>query len=123
MIETIDDMPAGTVGLNFEGKISSDDYAQVLAPALEQAVRRGEIRCLCRLGADFDGYELSGLWADLKMGADYELHHRGAFERIAIVSDADWIRHAVGAFGWMGPGALKVFADAELADAKAWVAH
>src|SRR5262245_45079460 len=122
MITAIGGMPEGTIGFNFEGKISAQDYETVLAPGLKQATETGEIRCLCVLGDDFDGYELSGLWADLKMGTDYEFHHRGAFKRIAVVSDADWIRHAVGALGWMAPGELKVFGGEELEDAKAWVA-
>jgi hypothetical protein len=41
---------------------------------------------------------------------------------MAIVSDADWIRHAMSVFGWMVPGEAGVFPAAELDAATAWVA-
>jgi len=40
MIERIDEMPAGTVGLDASGKLSRDDYQNVLEPALEEGLRR-----------------------------------------------------------------------------------
>jgi hypothetical protein len=42
-------------------------------------------------------------------------------ERIAIVGDADWLRHAVHGFGWLMPGEIKVFALEELDSAREWV--
>ena len=39
---------------------------------------------------------------------------------MAVVTDKDWMRHAISAFGWLSPGELRVFEPAELEAAKAW---
>ena len=44
-----------------------------------------------------------------------------AWERIALVTDVEWIRVAVKAFGFAMPGEVRVFADVELGAAKAWL--
>ena len=57
-------------------------------------------------------------WQDAKLG----LHHHGKWQRAAIVTDADWIRHIAGLFGWMVPGKFEVFPLAERDAAISWVA-
>jgi hypothetical protein len=46
-----------------------------------------------------------------------------AWEKIAVVSDKDWLAHVVKAFGWMIPGEVRTFHLDELDAAKEWVAH
>ena len=48
--------------------------------------------------------------------------HLRDFEKVALVSDITWIRHAVRLFAPLIPGHVHVFGDAELAEAKAWIA-
>jgi hypothetical protein len=43
------------------------------------------------------------------------------WERIAVVTDADWIENCIKAFGWMMPGEVKVFDDDEVDEAKRWL--
>lgn len=45
-----------------------------------------------------------------------------SWERIAVVSDADWIRHMVGAVGWMILGEVRAYPVAERDAARGWVA-
>ena len=42
--------------------------------------------------------------------------------RLAIVSDADWVRHAMAVFGWMVPREAPAFSRGELDEVKAWLA-
>ena len=42
--------------------------------------------------------------------------------RLTIVSDADWVRHAMAVFGWMVPGEARAFSHGELDEAKVWLA-
>ena len=44
------------------------------------------------------------------------------WKRIALVTDIEWMTHLVSLFGWMTPGACKVFPVAAKADAIAWAA-
>jgi hypothetical protein len=41
--------------------------------------------------------------------------------RLPFVTDKDWTRHAISAFGWLSPGELRVFEPADLEEAKAWI--
>jgi hypothetical protein len=51
MIERIDDMPTGTIGFRANGKLTREDYRNVLEPVLREAAESGEIRMLFSLTA------------------------------------------------------------------------
>ncbi len=121
MIERMEGMPDGTLGFSFSGEVSRRDYDEVLVPALREAVEAGEVRCLCRMGPDFEGYEAGAVWEDMKTGASLGVGHLSAWKRMALVTDIDWVRHLAALFGWMTPGEMKVFADSELTQAKEWI--
>jgi hypothetical protein len=40
---------------------------------------------------------------------------------MALVTDKDWIRHGVSAFGWLSPGELRVFEPGEREAGIAWL--
>ena len=63
------------------------------------------------------GFSAEAAWDDAKVG----LQHMTRWERIAVVTDEGWIRTSVRAFGFMMPGHIRVFANEELDDAKAWI--
>ena len=118
MIRIIADMPAGTIGLEAVGKVTDDDYRTVLLPAVEAALERNDVRLLYVLGEDFESYSLGAMWADTKLWAQ----HLKAWQKVAIVSDADWLENSVKAFGWLVPGEVKVFETDDIDDAKEWLA-
>ena len=120
MLTPIEDLPEDVVGVEAHGKVTSEDYERVLVPAVEAAMARsgdGRIRLLYVLGHEFPDYTAGAAWEDAKLG----LGHVRSWERIAIVGDADWLRHAVQGLGWLMPGEIKVFALEELDEARAWV--
>ena len=117
MIKVIENMPPGTLGLEAVGKVTDEDYRDVLAPAIADAASRGDVRLLYVLGKDFDSYSAGAMWADTKLFTE----HRKAWKRVAIVSDADWLENGVKAFGWLMPGEVKVFETDDVRDAKAWL--
>jgi hypothetical protein len=123
VIGRIEGMPAGTLGFLFSGKVSRADYDDVLVPALEEAFAAGEVRCLCQLGPDFEGYEAGAAWEDLKTGARFGLGHLSDWKRTALVTDVEWVRHMTTLFGWLTPGEIKLFPLVELEQAKVWVAE
>jgi len=122
VIERIEDMPEGTMGFRFTGKITPADYEDVLIPGIKEMVDGGEVRCLCELGEEFDGYEAAAMWEDFKTGAHYAIRDHSVWSRLAIVTDIDWIGHMVALFGWLSPGELKLFAASDGDAAKSWVA-
>lgn len=123
MVEQLTDVPPGALGFRISGHLRRADYTDVLLPPIRAAVERGDrLRILVDIDPSFDGLEPGALVEDLKAALDLGLRHRSAWERFAIVSDADWVRRAVALFGWMTPGELRVFGAAELEPAKAWLA-
>ena len=118
MIELIPALPTNVVGLVAKGEITAADYQDRLVPAVQAALEEHDkIRLLYVLGAEFTGFSGGAMWEDGKLG----LGHLGSWERIAVVAEEAWVRHAVNAFGYLIPGEVKVFDLADEADASAWI--
>ena len=115
-------MPPGTLGFRAAGEIEREDYDEVLVPELRRAVEAGSGLRTLYLIEDLDEIESGALWADTKLGFDLGVRHHDAWVRSAIVTDIEWMARASKLFAWMIPGEARVFASAELAAAKAWVA-
>ena len=58
----------------------------------------------------------------MKADAGFRARHASSFERVAVVSDEDWMRPALRALSFLMPGKAKGFRVRELDDAKAWLA-
>lgn len=121
MIELLPDMPDGVAGFRVSGRVGRDDLRD-FAPSMERVFESDDIRIVEVVAPDYEGFGPGGLFEDLKMGLGALIHHRSAFKRIAVVSDKDWIAHALHAFAWMVPGELKLFRLDELDRAKEWAA-
>ena len=59
-------------------------------------------------GDDFDGLDLGALWQDMKAAGSVGLKHRSSWERMALVTDKDWVGYGASAFGWLAPGELRL---------------
>lgn len=118
MIEVIVDLPDNVLGLVARGEVTADDYKNVLVPALEKKLARvRKVRLLYVLGDQFESYTGSAAWEDAKIG----MKHLTAFERIAVVTDVDWIENMIKAFGFVFPGEVRVFDDDDLENARRWI--
>ncbi|MFD9128196.1 STAS/SEC14 domain-containing protein [Kitasatospora sp. NPDC059571] len=116
MIEQLEDMPAGVIGFTAGGRLSAEDYRDVVLPALERAAEAGEVRFVIVM-EDFHGMSGGALWQDLKMGVE----HLRVWKRIALVTDIEWMHHLAGLFGWMTPGEMRTFPLDRRAEAVEWV--
>lgn len=122
MIERIEEMPTGTLGLRASGQLSREDYVEVLEPALAEAVATGEIRLVFVL-TDFDGLG-HGAWVeDAKTGLRAWVRDHSAWRRFALVTDVEWVAKAMRTFAWMAPGEVRTFGLEELDAAWEWVAE
>lgn len=121
MIERIEEMPAGTIGLRASGELTREDYVEVLEPALREGVDSGELRLVFVL-TDFQGLG-HGAWVeDMKTGLEAWVRNHSAWKRFALVTDVEWVAKAMRAFAWMAPGEVRVFGIGELDAAREWVA-
>ena len=121
MIERIAEMPVGTIGLRASGKLSRDDYRQVLEPALREGIDAGELRLLFVL-TDFDGLEPGAVPEDVKTGLAAWFGHHSAWKRFALVKDVEWVAKTMRMFAWMTPGEVMICDLDRLEDARGWVA-
>ena len=119
MIRIIEDMPAGTVGVAAVGKVTEQDYREVLLPAISAALERDDLRLLYIVGDEFDSYSPGAVWADTKLWAQ----NLKTSKKVAVVSDADWLEQGVKSSAWLIPGEIKVFGTDHLDDAKEWLAQ
>jgi len=119
MLKSISQMPAGTLGFEAVGEVDDDDVEKVLAPALKRWVaEHGKIRLLYVLGPRMEEFEGDAVSENTKFLA----RHPTAFERVAVVSDEEWLRPAIKALSLLLPGEAKAFPVRRLTEAKSWLA-
>ena len=75
------------------------------------------------LADDFFGLDGGALWQDLKAAGSVGFKHRSSWQRLALVTDKDWVRHAASAFGWLASGELRLFEPSQRDNARAWLAE
>lgn len=118
MLQLIPDLPEHVLGVSAHGEVTGDDYESILVPAIEaRAASHHRLRLLYVLGPDFTGYTGAAAWEDAKVG----MRHFTSFDRIAVVTDVDWVARMVRAFGFVLPGDVRVFACAAAAEAQSWI--
>lgn len=121
MVKKIEQMPAGTIGLEAAGKLSKEDYREALEPALREGVESGELRLVFVL-TDFEGLEPGAWIEDVKTGLRVWVREHSAWKRFALVTDVEWVAKAMHLFAWMTPGEVMIADLDGLEEAKAWVA-
>jgi len=120
MLKIMNDLPGNVLGVSAEGRITGTDYETVLIPAIEEKLKTNKkMRMLYLLGSDFTGFDLNAMLDDAKMG----MKHLSAWDRIALVSDHEVINTFAKFFGYMLSCELRIFKNAELAEAKKWISE
>ena len=120
MLRQMTDMPAGTIGFEAVGEVDDDDWEETVEPVLRQEIAEGRpVRLLYVLGPRTREVEGDAMKAD----TGFRARHAESFDRVAVVSDEDWMRPALRALSFLLPGKARAFPVHELAAAKAWLAE
>jgi len=81
-------MPAGTIGFEAIGEVEDDDWAETVEPVLRQEIAAGRnVRLLYLIGTAAREVEGDAMSAD----TGFRVRHATSYERVAVVSDEDWI--------------------------------
>jgi hypothetical protein len=113
-------MPAGTIGFEAIGEVEDDDWERAVEPVLRREIAGGKkVRLLYLLGPEARKVESDAVSAD----TGFRARHATSFERVAVVSDEDWMRPALRALSFLLPGKARGFPVHELSAAKAWLAE
>jgi SpoIIAA-like len=119
MLRRLTDMPSDTIGFEAVGEVDDDDWEEAVEPVLRAEIAEGrKVRLLYLLGPQTRDIEADALQA----GSGFRARHASSFDRVAVVSDEDWVRPALAALSFLLPGKAKGFRVRDLADAKAWLA-
>ncbi len=118
MFKVIEGLAPDVMAIEAVGKVTHEDYRDILIPRAEAMMGKGPIKMLYILGKDFKGFELEALADDSSFG----LKHWHDFSDIAVVSDHAWLNATVNMFRPFFHGQVRVFSLAELSAAKIWIA-
>jgi len=119
MIRLLTGFPENVLAVACEGHVTRKDYADVLIPAVTAALQRHEkLRVYYEVTPQFTGIDAGAVWEDFRIG----IEHLPRYERMACVTDVEWMRLAVNAFRFLMPGVLRVFPVSEAAVARRWIA-
>lgn len=118
MIKLLSGFSGNVVAIACEGHVTRKDYEDVLVPAVIAALKgHDKIRLYYETTPQFAAIDAGAMWADFRVGVE----HLTRWERIAVVTEVDWIRHTVYAFGFLFPGIVRVFTCGEASAARAWI--
>ena len=118
MIEHLTDFPSNVVAFVCRGRVTKTDYDLVLVPVVMNALKKHDkARLYYETGADFTGIDPGAAWEDFTVG----MEHFMRWERMAVVTDVDWIKHAMHFFSFLMPGKMKIFSRADAALAREWI--
>lgn len=119
MLQILSGFPDNVIAVSARGVVTRSDYQDTLIPRIEETLKHhAKARFYYELGADFASLEAGAMWEDFKAGVE----HLSRWDRIAVVTDVEWIRHAVNAFRLLMPATTRVFANAEASAARSWIA-
>lgn len=117
MFRIIEGLPEGALGVDASGRVTHEDYRDVLAPQVETLLTKGPVDLIYAIGDDFVGFDLDAIWDDASFG----VRHWRDFRRIAVVADQQWIHAAVRMFAPFFPAEVRLFRRSELSSAKEWI--
>jgi hypothetical protein len=113
MIEIIEGLPDNVVGIIVKGRLTRKDCSEILVPKVRKSLDwHYKLRLYYEIRSRFPG----AAWEAVDLGLDHM-----PWERIAIVTDAASVRHAVQALRLLIPGDIQVFETSQMAQGLAWI--
>lgn len=111
MIELIHGLPRNVVGITTRGRVTREDWDDVLLPAMDEALQRHEkVRLYYEIASRYPG---AG-WDVLDLATD-------KLERIAIVSDAAWVKWVANALCFLITSKVRIFTKEEEEESRIWI--
>ncbi len=118
MIELLKDFPDNVAAFACHGQVTKADYETVLIPDINERLSHHKKVCIYyEVPSDFTGFDAGAVWDDTKVGFSHFL----SWERLALVTDVDWIKHSFKFFGFLMPAQLRTFPTAEAGKAREWI--
>ena len=117
MLELMNVGADDVVAVRGSGEITKDDYLSVLVPAAEAAFSKHDKIRVLYVVEDDAHYEGGAMLEDALMGVKHLL----GWDKVAVVTDVEWMRKAVSLFRFLMPCPVRLFAKPELKEAESWI--
>src|SRR3978361_2248857 len=118
MVVLITDLPPHVAAYKATGAISKEEYEQVVMHRIDEvAAKYGTINFLVLLETGMENYSIGAFIDYVKVS----FQHFSKWNRMAIVTDQDWVAKAYDALSYMVHGEIRSYAVKDLEAAKAWV--
>ena len=108
----------GLLWIRAGGRLEDEDYNRFV-PQFERIAEReaGTVPMVIELAPDFSGWDLGGLWRDLK----FDIRHKDCFGRIAIIGDSKWEEWGTEMSSSLFRAEMKFFQPSQRSHAESWV--
>ena len=108
----------GLLWIRAGGRLEDEDYNRFV-PQFERIAEReaGTVPMVIELAPDFSGWDLGGLWRDLK----FDVRHKDCFGRIAIIGDSKWEEWGKEMSSSLFRAEMKFFQPSQRSHAESWV--
>jgi hypothetical protein len=118
MIKLLPESEGNILVLRAAGKLTDQDYKDVLIPRLESIIREhGKARLLLDMGDEFHGWEAAALWDDTRFG----LTHRDDFEKMGVIGGPRWVQWGLKLAAMVISGEIRSFSSSEREKALSWI--
>lgn len=104
------------ISATISGKISKEDIEKI-HPLIHNIVKNGDKVDFFFELVNFKGYNLKGLWEDLKVDAA----HISDYGKMAFVGEKEWQQWAVGATDFFTNSEVKYFNITKKEEARRWI--
>lgn len=118
MFKILPDTNGNILILAAEGKLTDEDYKEVLIPRLEAIIKDyGKAKLLLDMGNEFQGWETAALWDDAHFG----FKHRNDFEKMGVIGAPKWFEWGLKVASLAISGDIKSFSPDEKEKAYRWI--
>jgi SpoIIAA-like len=116
VLETIDGLPAGCLGMRVVGVFTTENFVEFIEPRVAEIVEHhAQLRLLLHFGPAFTGFG-QGAWGQLTSGIRHIQFHRGA-----VVTDDGNVRNALNLLKFALHGQVRTFQNVEYDHAVDWL--
>jgi len=116
VIEHIEDLPTGCIGMRVCGEFTVDDFTSSIEPQIDDVTaQHDQLRLLLQLGEEFAGFG-EGAWGELTDQIRQTPFHKGA-----VVTDDGHVSTAINVMKWGLHGHVRTFHNREFDKAVHWL--
>lgn len=117
MLKLLEGFDDATVAIESEGEVTHKDYEEVLIPRVKEILEtHKKVKCFIHF-TEGSTYSVGAMATDAMFG----FRHLLSWDKVAIVSDIEWIHKAMRFILPIMPFKIKLFAEQEYDEAKTWL--